>query len=149
MVLFDAVELALVHVGRDHARALGGEGLGDCATDSLSCRGDKRDLALQTFRHEVIPPSHARQRHTGRIGSCRERACTERGFQDRYKNLPGAAAPVLAHEHRDDSASVIVARHALLRDALIFDRGLEHHAVGELVDHARVGFPATASGSAG
>src|SRR3569832_2571817 len=33
-------------------------------------------------------------------------------------------------------SSMIVARHELLGDALIFDRRLEHHAVGELVDHA-------------
>ena len=31
---------------------------------------------------------------------------------------------------------VIVPRHVLLRHALIFHRRLEHHAVGELVDHA-------------
>ena len=35
-----------------------------------------------------------------------------------------------------DSVSVIVSRHALLRDPMIFDRRFEHHAVGELVDHA-------------
>src|SRR3569623_1268980 len=34
------------------------------------------------------------------------------------------------------NSSMIVARHELLGDALIFDRRLEHHAVGELVDHA-------------
>src|SRR5262252_5883566 len=32
--------------------------------------------------------------------------------------------------------SVVVPRHALLRDAMIFDRRLENHAVGELIDHA-------------
>src|SRR5580658_5298359 len=31
--------------------------------------------------------------------------------------------------------SVIIPRHALLRDALILDGGGEHHAVGELLDH--------------
>src|SRR6185312_17130197 len=31
---------------------------------------------------------------------------------------------------------VIIPRHELLRDALIFDRRLEHHAVGKLIDHA-------------
>src|SRR5580700_7979878 len=34
------------------------------------------------------------------------------------------------------AASVIVARNGFLCDALVFDRRLEHHAVGELVDHA-------------
>src|SRR5258708_17267122 len=32
--------------------------------------------------------------------------------------------------------SVVVPRHALLRDAMIFHGGLENHAVGELIDHA-------------
>src|SRR5260370_3100786 len=31
--------------------------------------------------------------------------------------------------------SVIVAWHAFLRDALVFHRRLEHHAIGKLVDH--------------
>src|SRR6185437_3281754 len=31
---------------------------------------------------------------------------------------------------------VIIPRHELFRDALVFDRRLEHHAVGELIDHA-------------
>src|SRR3977135_525192 len=31
---------------------------------------------------------------------------------------------------------MIIPWHVLLRDALIFDRRLEHHALGELVDHA-------------
>src|SRR5690348_14653023 len=31
--------------------------------------------------------------------------------------------------------SVVVARYALLGDALILDGGGEHHAVGELLDH--------------
>src|SRR3569623_1027231 len=31
---------------------------------------------------------------------------------------------------------MIVARHEFLGDALILDRRLEHHAVGELIDHA-------------
>src|SRR5215813_14803050 len=34
------------------------------------------------------------------------------------------------------SGSVVVPRHALLRDAMIFHGGLENHAGGELVDHA-------------
>src|SRR5499426_4275693 len=35
-----------------------------------------------------------------------------------------------------DGTSVVVARHALLRDAMIFHGGLENHAVSELIDHA-------------
>ena len=35
---------------------------------------------------------------------------------------------------------VIVARDAFLRDALIFDCRLEHHAVGKLVDHGALNF---------
>src|SRR5262249_14249621 len=31
---------------------------------------------------------------------------------------------------------MVVPRHALLRDTLILDGGREHHAVGELLDHA-------------
>src|SRR5580704_19082489 len=34
------------------------------------------------------------------------------------------------------AVSVIIAGNGFLRDALVFDRRLEHHAVGELVDHA-------------
>src|SRR5262249_57843802 len=34
------------------------------------------------------------------------------------------------------SGSVVVPRHALLRDAMIFHGGLENHAGGELIDHA-------------
>src|SRR5258705_7495621 len=34
-----------------------------------------------------------------------------------------------------DDVSVIVSRHALLCDPMIFDRRFEHHAVGELVNH--------------
>src|ERR1700722_3280257 len=36
---------------------------------------------------------------------------------------------------RGSRESVIVPRHALLRDALILDGGGEHHAVGKLLDH--------------
>src|SRR5665213_1408481 len=35
---------------------------------------------------------------------------------------------------------VIVARHEFLRDALEFNRRLEHHAVGQLIDHAALDF---------
>src|ERR1700683_2658477 len=46
------------------------------------------------------------------------------GSPDRFRWLLSLARP-----------SMTVARNVLLRDALILDRGLEHHAVGELVDH--------------
>src|SRR5262249_59111363 len=35
-----------------------------------------------------------------------------------------------------DGGSVVVPRHALLRDAMIFHGRLENHAVGERIDHA-------------
>src|SRR5262249_5398181 len=49
----------------------------------------------------------------------------------------GPLTPTLSPEGGEgEGRSVIVARHALLGDALIFDRRGEHHAVGELLDHA-------------
>src|SRR5258708_6605974 len=43
--------------------------------------------------------------------------------------------PYEARAERRPYCSMAVARNALLGDALVFDGGLEHHAVGELVDH--------------
>src|SRR5262249_61038966 len=51
----ETLELGLVQVGRDHARALGGERLGDRAPNALARRGDECDLALQPSGHAASP----------------------------------------------------------------------------------------------
>ena len=67
---FDVLNLLLVDVGRDHLRALAHEGLRDGAADSLSGRGDERDLALQTSGHGLLPSRGMLGQHdTRRVGS--------------------------------------------------------------------------------
>ena len=133
-----AVELALVHVGCNHARAFGRERLGDRTANSLSCRRDQRDLALQTLRHQVIPPSHAHSTEfrpywfTPAIAANRVQVPTS--FQISFR-ARAAAAPCGRTAGSRMTTSVIVSRYALLRDPMVFDRGFEHHAVGELIDH--------------
>ncbi len=59
----------------------------------------------------------------------------------RKPRVPSAASccyPSPATSHR---CSVVIARHALaLVDALILDRRLEHHAIGQFIDHASLDF---------
>src|SRR4249920_1694246 len=54
----------------------------------------------------------------------------------RGRRIPGSRfrAP------RNDEILVVVARHGFLRDALIFNCGLEHHAVAQLIDYAPLDF---------
>src|SRR5215467_13146684 len=47
----EPVELLLLDIGRDHARALGGKSRGDGAADALSGRSHERELALQSSGH--------------------------------------------------------------------------------------------------
>src|SRR5262249_51389308 len=62
-------------------------------------------------------------------------------FGSRGKRLPRPNAavypqPSFVNRVARQMGSVVVPRHALLRDAMIFERRLENHAVGELIDHA-------------